>query len=67
MIEKINKISDVEWELKEGFMPNMSVPARIYISELLAQTLEEGAVKQLANVATLPGILKYSLAMPDVH
>lgn len=67
MIDKINKISDVEWELKEGFMPNMSVPARIYISELLAQTLEEGAATQLANVATLPGILKYSLAMPDVH
>ena len=67
MIDKINKISDVEWELKEGFMPNMSVPARIYISELLAQTLEDGAATQLANVATLPGILKYSLAMPDVH
>jgi tRNA-splicing ligase RtcB len=33
----------------------------------LGKTLEPGAVQQLANVATLPGILKNSLAMPDIH
>ncbi|UYU19695.1 RtcB family protein [Methanoculleus submarinus] len=45
----------------------MRVPGRFFLSGTLAETLEEGAVRQLANVATLPGIVKHSLAMPDIH
>ena len=45
----------------------MRVPGRFFLSDSLATTLEEGAVKQLANVATMPGIVSYSLAMPDIH
>ncbi|MDD1696424.1 MAG: RtcB family protein [Methanoregula sp.] len=45
----------------------MRVPGRIFLSESLGVTLEPGAVQQLANVATLPGIVKHSLAMPDIH
>ncbi|MCE5339019.1 MAG: RtcB family protein [Methanomicrobiaceae archaeon] len=45
----------------------MRVPGRFFLSRALAETLEEGAVRQLANVATLPGIVKHSLAMPDIH
>ncbi|MCG7855236.1 MAG: RtcB family protein [Methanoregulaceae archaeon] len=45
----------------------MRVPGRFFLSEMLAETLEPGAVQQLANVATMPGIVKNSLAMPDIH
>lgn len=46
----------------------MRVPARIYASEkMLGEILEDRSVEQLVNVATLPGILKYALAMPDIH
>ncbi|MDD1708611.1 MAG: RtcB family protein [Methanoregulaceae archaeon] len=45
----------------------MRVPGRFFLSDELAVTLEEGAVQQLANVATMPGIVKNSLAMPDIH
>jgi tRNA-splicing ligase RtcB len=45
----------------------MRVPGRFFLSDKLAETLEEGAVQQLANVATMPGIVKNSLAMPDIH
>jgi tRNA-splicing ligase RtcB len=45
----------------------MRVPGRFFLSDLLAETLEPGAVQQLANVATMPGIVKHSLAMPDIH
>ncbi|MDD1656006.1 MAG: RtcB family protein [Methanomicrobiales archaeon] len=45
----------------------MRVPGRFYLSETLRKDLESGALEQLANVATLPGIVKYSLAMPDIH
>ena len=45
----------------------MRVPGRFFLSESLGKTLEPGAIQQLANVATLPGIQKNSLAMPDIH
>jgi len=47
----------------------MHVPARIYASEqMMQQLLKEGEpVQQVINVAQLPGIQKYSLAMPDIH
>ncbi|WP_332449164.1 RtcB family protein [Methanoculleus sp.] len=67
MLEGINTVGDLEWEVPIGYVPNMRVPGRFFLSRALAETLEEGAVRQLANVATLPGIVKYSLAMPDIH
>ncbi|MDD1675962.1 MAG: RtcB family protein [Methanomicrobiales archaeon] len=45
----------------------MRVPGRFFLSESLAADLEEGAIQQLANVATMPGIVRYALAMPDIH
>ena len=46
----------------------MNVPGRIFMSERMASALsEEEALKQVANVATLPGILKAAMAMPDMH
>jgi tRNA-splicing ligase RtcB len=45
----------------------MRVPGRFFLSEHLESLLESGAVQQLANVATMPGIVKNSLAMPDIH
>ena len=50
-----------------GYVPGMRVPGRFFLSESLGRTLEPGAVQQLANVATMPGIIKNSLAMPDIH
>ncbi|MDD4566394.1 RNA-splicing ligase RtcB [Methanoculleus chikugoensis] len=67
MLTGINKIGDLEWEVPIGYVPDMRVPGRFFLSRRLAETLEEGAVRQLANVATLPGIVKHSLAMPDIH
>lgn len=67
MMEKIIQKGEYEWELPIGTVPNMRVPGRIYLSQQLMGTLEEGAVTQLANIATLPGICKNSLAMPDIH
>ncbi len=47
---------------------NMLVPGRIYASEkLLRQAEKDESLQQVKNVATLPGIVKFSLAMPDIH
>ena len=46
----------------------MRVPARVYASQsMLEHILLDRSLEQLVNVATLPGIRKYALAMPDVH
>ena len=46
----------------------MRVPGIVYASEaLLPQVAEEEALGQVVNVATLPGIVTASYAMPDVH
>jgi len=46
----------------------MRVPGRIYATEeMLRHAVDENALEQVANVAFLPGIQKYSLAMPDIH
>jgi tRNA-splicing ligase RtcB len=67
MLEGVNRVGIYEWEVPVGYVPGMRVAGRFFLSESLAKTLEPGAVQQLANVATLPGILKNSLAMPDIH
>jgi len=63
----LKKITDYKWELPKGYKPGMKVPAIFYINRKLMEILEKDAVEQAANVATMPGIQKASLVMPDVH
>ncbi|MDD1687131.1 RtcB family protein [Methanoregula sp.] len=67
MIEGVKRISNIEWEVPVGYIPDMRVPGRFFLSESLGNMLEPGALQQLANVATMPGIIRHSLAMPDIH
>ncbi|EUA50423.1 hypothetical protein I552_1359 [Mycobacterium xenopi 3993] len=46
----------------------MRVPGVIFASRsLLPETNREPLLRQVANVATLPGIVEASYAMPDIH
>ena len=63
----LKKVSDTVWELPRTFSPGMRVPGRIYATEKLLGSLEEAVLKQVANVAKLPGIINYSFCMPDGH
>ncbi len=66
--QSLKKISNYLWEIPSSLRDDMRVPARIYATEkMLEQIFEDRSLWQLVNVATLPGILKYSLAMPDIH
>ncbi len=63
---KMNKIADNTWQIEKS--GNMNVPGVIYASDKLASMLEkDGSLTQVANVATLPGIINASYAMPDIH
>jgi len=63
---ELNRISDCVWEIpKTGAM---RVPGRIYADRRLLDIAKgDKALDQVVNVATLPGIVKWSLAMPDIH
>ena len=63
---EFRKIDDFRWELPAT--GNMRVPGRIFASEQLWQQISaDKSVSQVANVACLPGIVGYSMAMPDIH
>ncbi len=66
--EEINlkRIEDCLWEIpRQG---GMRVPGRIYATEkLIANLKDDNSLRQVMNVAHLPGIVGYSLAMPDIH
>ncbi|WP_242046942.1 RtcB family protein [Fischerella sp. FACHB-380] len=67
MIEDLKRISDTIWEIPVSYKQGMRVPARIYGTEKLIQELDDAVYDQVTNVATLPGITKYALCMPDGH
>jgi tRNA-splicing ligase RtcB len=63
---RMKRLDDYRWEIKP--FGGMRVPGIIYSSESLMKGLEKDeSLKQVANVAHLPGIVRYSLAMPDIH
>jgi len=62
------KINNYLWEISKSIRSDMKVPARIYASEnMLADVFRDRSLSQLINLACLPGIQRYSLAMPDIH
>ena len=67
-VSQLRKIEDYLWEIPQSFRADMRVPARVYATEnMLRDISEDKSLEQLVNVATLPGILGWALAMPDIH
>ena len=65
--EFLERISDTIWEIPVSYKEGMLVPARIYGTEKIISELDEAVYDQVTNVATLPGVTKYALCMPDGH
>jgi len=62
------KIDDYRWKIPEDYKTGMRVAGLIYSSEGMLESMrDEQTPEQVANVAFLPGIVGYSLAMPDIH
>ena len=66
-IEGLHRIDSTRLEVPKGYKTGMRTNGIIYIDEALEKALEKDAIEQVANVATLPGIVGSSLAMPDIH
>ncbi|CAM9939913.1 unnamed protein product, partial [Discosporangium mesarthrocarpum] len=78
----LSRVDDQKFRIKPGFVPNMKVSGYFYVNKklehLIFNELQQHAtaaghggflpaVKQIANVAALPGIVKGSIGLPDVH
>ncbi|MDD2679856.1 MAG: RtcB family protein [Candidatus Omnitrophica bacterium] len=64
----LEKIDAFRWKIPKSYKPGMRVPGIIYADEkLLKDIRQDKALEQVANVAFLPGIVRASLAMPDIH
>ena len=63
---RLERLDDTRWRLPRA--GGMRVDGIVYADDRLMEALrEDQALEQVANVAWLPGILKASLAMPDIH
>jgi tRNA-splicing ligase RtcB len=60
-----NRHSEQMWEIAPRGA--MRVPAVIFASEPLIRVMDQKVYEQAVNVASLPGIVKASYAMPDAH
>ncbi len=64
----LEELDPFRYQISQNFNKGMRVPGRIYANEkLLRDILKDKAVEQVVNVAFLPGIVGYSMAMPDMH
>jgi Uncharacterized conserved protein len=64
----VKKISDVEYRIDPIESKGMRVPVTIYANEeLLSKMLSDRTIQQAINVATLPGVQKHVVVLPDGH
>jgi tRNA-splicing ligase RtcB len=65
--ESLVKKREFVYELPANTIEGQRVPVVLYISDELFELLEEGAIRQAVNAATLPGVKRAIYVMPDVH
>jgi tRNA-splicing ligase RtcB len=57
-----------DWRVQVGPIPGMKVPGIVYADEeMMRDMIDSMSLQQVVNVAHLPGIVRASLAMPDIH
>ncbi|RME30193.1 MAG: RNA-splicing ligase RtcB, partial [Candidatus Zixiibacteriota bacterium] len=73
---KLRKVGDCRYEIPVDYQSEamkrqglkMRTPGLIYADEqMLTSITADNSPDQVANVATLPGIVGRSIAMPDIH
>jgi len=64
----LERVDDYRWKIPQTYLPGMRVPGIIYADNKLIEDIKrDNAPQQVANAACLPGIVRHSLAMPDIH
>ncbi len=64
----LRQVDAYRWEVPQDYKEGMQVPGLVFATEtLMEQISADNSLDQVANVACLPGIVKASMAMPDIH
>ena len=64
----VERVGPYLWRIPREAAPGMRVPALVVADEALMQQIRtDSALSQLANGATLPGVVRAAMAMPDIH
>jgi tRNA-splicing ligase RtcB len=66
-MEGLVRLDELRLEVPVCYKGGMRVRGIIYADRALEGGVDERSVTQVANVATLPGIVGASMAMPDIH
>ncbi len=61
----LEQVDAYRWRIPQSYQPGMRVPGMVFADDVLIEEIEEEHALQ--QVATLPGIVRYSLGMPDIH
>ena len=65
---ELQRVDETTWRIPRSYKPGMRVDGLLFADERLIEHVRaDQAAEQVANVAFLPGILRASLAMPDIH
>ncbi len=65
---RVERAGPYTWRIPQDAKPGMRVPGIVYADEgLMAQIQRDQSLEQVANAAALPGIVRASFAMPDIH
>lgn len=65
---RVRKVSDLEFRIDANPSKGMRVPVTIYANEsLVTKMVTDRTIDQAANVATLPGVRKHVVVLPDGH
>jgi tRNA-splicing ligase RtcB len=64
----LKQLDEYRFEIPRTYKPAMRTDGLIFVDEsMAAQLRHDQAPEQVANVATMPGIVGKSMAMPDIH
>ncbi len=65
---QLERVDEVRWRIPRASRADMRVDGLIFADDVMIEAIrQDQAPQQVANVATLPGIVGQSLAMPDIH
>jgi tRNA-splicing ligase RtcB (3'-phosphate/5'-hydroxy nucleic acid ligase) len=64
----IEQVDDFKWRIPKSYRHDMRVDGLVFATRQMMEVIrQDQALEQVANVATMPGIVGASMAMPDVH
>src|SRR6476619_1185436 len=65
---QVRKVGDFEYRIDKDVSKGMNVPVTIYANDnLISKMVTDRTIDQASNVATLPGVTKHVVVLPDGH